>query len=408
MPRHASDGPPRRDVHRPAGGPSSMPRHAERQRTRTAGRVVGVALVGILAFAGVGSVTALQQLQGNIDTQDIDAFLPTDRPTGTAPPSDGYEDRAVNILVMGSDSRGGDNAGFGSVEGMRSDTTLLVHVAADRSRVDVVSVPRDLIVAIPSCTLADGRTTPDYPLGTDETNGARFNAAFAYGGQGGDVGAAAACTLRTFEAMTDIYVDDFVVVDFSGFQTMVDAIGGVEMCFDEPIDAPQADLELAAGCQTLDGEQALGLARARKGVSDGSDISRIDRQQELLTAMVNQVLSRDVVTNPTALLPFLGAATDSLTTSTRIGNLQTMGGLAYSLRGLDSADITFATVPFDWSGNVVLQNGAGTALWDSVRDDQPLVLPENQPTPDDAGISAGGGSGSGEEATAADEGSTSG
>ena len=103
--------------------------------------------------------------------------------------------------------------------------------------------------------------------------------------------------------------------------------------------SPQADLDLPAGCQTLDGAQALGLARARKGVSDGSDISRIDRQQELLTAMVNQVLSRDVVTNPTALLPFLGAATDSLTTSTRIGNLQTMGGLAYSMRQLDTAFI---------------------------------------------------------------------
>jgi LCP family protein required for cell wall assembly len=372
-----------------------MPRHAERHHSRTAGRVVGVALVGLLAFASVGSVTALSQLQGNIDTQDIDAFLPTDRPTGTAPPADGYENRAVNILVMGSDSRGGDNAGFGSVEGMRSDTTLLVHVAADRSRVDVVSVPRDLIVEIPSCTLADGRTTAAYPLGTDETNGARFNAAFAYGGQGGDVGAAAACTIRTFEAMTDVYVDDFVVVDFSGFQKMVDAIGGVPMCFDEPIVSPQADLDLPAGCQTLDGAQALGLARARKGVSDGSDISRIDRQQELLTAMVNQVLSRDVVTNPTALLPFLGAATDSLTTSTRIGNLQTMGGLAYSMRQLDTADITFATIPFDWSGNVVLQNADGAAMWDAVRADEPLPVPDDQPEAPEDGISAGGGSSEG-------------
>ena len=125
----------------------------------------------------------------------------------------------------------------------------------------------------------------------------------------------------------------------------------------------------------LDGEDALAVARARKGVGDGSDISRIGRQQELLTAMVEQVLSKNIATDTAALYQFLQATTRSLTTSERIGNITTMMGLAYSERGLSIEDVNFATVPFDWSGNVVLQNADGAALWASIAADQPMVLP---------------------------------
>src|SRR5690625_7851674 len=88
-----------------------------------------------------------------------------------------------------------------------------------------------------------------------------FNSAFALGADGGDVGTAAACTIRTIEQMSGVYVDDFVVVDFAGFINVVDALGGVPMCIPEPINDRRAHLELEAGQQVLDGEEALGYAR---------------------------------------------------------------------------------------------------------------------------------------------------
>ncbi|MFV0253061.1 MAG: LCP family protein [Beutenbergiaceae bacterium] len=363
-----------------------MPRHAT-SRPRRVLRTIAVAAVGVMTFLGAGTATAWYELQSNISTPSVAEYLPADRPTSEAPPIDALSDGAVNILVMGSDSREGANSGFGGdVEGMRSDTTLLVHIAADRSRVEVISIPRDLIVEIPACTLPDGSQSAYSPLGYNEHSGVRFNTAFSNGAAGGDLGAAAACTISAFETMSGIYIDDFVIVDFSGFQAMVDAIGGVELCFDEPIEDDKAKLSLEAGCHVLTGEQALALARARKGLGDGSDIGRISRQQELLAAMVAKATSTGVAANPAALLSFLDAATASLTTSERLGDLTTMVGLGYSLREVGPQNVTFATMPFDWSGNVVLQNEASDALWDSVSADVPMVLPTAPPDATDDGV----------------------
>jgi LCP family protein required for cell wall assembly len=332
-------------------------------------RGVLLALIGVVAFTGTGAALAYNSLQRNIDQHDLSAILGDDRESeAAAEPGDPAEGRAYNLLVLGSDTRVGDNADYGEAEGQRSDTALVVHISADRSRVDVISIPRDLIVDIPSCPLPDGSST-------GESYDQRFNAAFAYGGQTGDTAYAAACAILTVEEMTGLFIDDFVVVDMQGFKDMVDAIGGVDMCFEEDIIAPEAGLELTAGCHTLDGETALGVARARKGVDDGSDISRIGRQQELLTAMVEQVMAKNLLTDSSALYQFLQAATASLSTSNGIGNITSMAGLAYSLNGVGIENFTFATVPFDWSGNVVLQNADSEALWESVVADQPLVLP---------------------------------
>src|SRR5699024_6574572 len=134
-----------------------------------------------------------------------------------------------------------------------------------------------------------------------------------------------------------------------GMEQMVDAIGGVPMCFEEDLYAPKAELDVSAGCHTLDGKTAVAFARARKGIGDGSDISRIGRQQELLMNMVEKVLDSNLLTDTADLYQFLKAATSSLTTSDDIGNLSTMVGLAYSLRGIDLEDVNFATLPFAWA-----------------------------------------------------------
>ena len=136
----------------------------------------------------------------------------------------------------------------------RSDTAMIMHISADRSRVDVISIPRDTIVDIPSCTFSDGSTV-------EESEG-QFNTAFANGaGTGSDkkaVTAGVACTIKTVEALTDVYIDESIVVDFSGLSTMVDALGGVTLYVDEDIDDSEyTGLVLERGCHHLDGATAL-------------------------------------------------------------------------------------------------------------------------------------------------------
>ncbi|TDE96162.1 LytR family transcriptional regulator [Occultella glacieicola] len=377
---------------RPAHGRRRAPRHSRRVNRHQVLRGALLALIGIFAFAGTGAALTYNSLQGNIDQHDLSSILGEDRESPSpAQPGDPAEGRAYNLLVLGSDTRTGDNSEYGEAEGQRSDTTLVVHISADRSRVDVISIPRDLIVDIPSCPLPDGSET-------GESYDERFNAAFAYGGQSGDTAYAAACTILTVEEMTGLFIDDFVVVDMEGFKDMVNAIGGVDMCFEEDMVSPEANLNITAGCHTLDGETALAVARARKGIGNGSDIGRIDRQQELLTAMVEQVLAKNLLTDSAGLFQFLQAATASLSTSNGIGNITSMAGLAYSLNDVGIDNFTFATVPFDWSGNVVLQNADSEALWASVAADQPLVLPPDPDATDGTGTEdTSGATGEGQE-----------
>ncbi|MET3975678.1 LCP family protein [Cellulosimicrobium sp. 4261] len=366
-----------------AARPSRGPAHARRLRNHRVARSVGLVATAVLAFGAVGGASALSNIQGNISSSNIDGLL-TDRPE-RPDPTDPNAGKPLNILVMGSDERGGDNGHeVEGVEGMRSDTTILVHVSSDRSRMEMISIPRDSRVDVPACNTTSGKTTA--PANT------RFNAAFANGATvGGDVDSAAACTITTVESLTDVFVDGFVVVDFAGFQNMVTAIGGVPICIPEAIDSPKADLKLDAGWQTLDGAQALGFARARYGVGDGSDLSRIGRQQQLLAATVNQVLSKNLLSDLGQIYGFVDAGTKSLTMSDNLSSIPSLAGLAFSLQGATSGNITFMTVPNapdprDPDAKVVWTPEADE-LWAKVRADEPIVAPvpaADQPTGDAA------------------------
>lgn len=347
------------------------PRHRIRiKRTSRLRSTLALSLTFLVLFVGTGFTLGYSQLQGNIDRHDIDDLLGTDRPTTTAATTTGYEDshsgQALNILVMGSDSREGDNSGVdgsGTSEGMRSDTTLIVHIPADRESLTVVSIPRDTLVDIPSCTLPDG--SESYPQYS-----AMFNSAFSTGGQGTSVPHAAACTIKTVEQLTGILIDDFVVVDFTGFINIVDNLDGIPMYIEEDIDDDAADLHIEAGCRLLNGEEALGFARVRKTVGDGSDISRIGRQQEFMTAVINEVLSTRLLTDPVRLYRVAESATASLTTGTTIGSLTEIVGLAASMKNLSLDNVTFITMPFDWAGNrVTVNNTYAEQVWEALRND---------------------------------------
>ncbi|MFD9328889.1 LCP family protein [Streptomyces sp. NPDC060065] len=330
---------------------------------------IGVAVV-VLGAAGVGWA-AYEKLNGNI-TADNDAATELARYEKERPTA--LVRDAQNILLIGSDSRAGDgNAKYGRDSGTeRSDTTILLHLAANRRSATAVSLPRDLMVDVPSCRRPDGTRT--------EPMLAMFNYAFQTGGS--------ACTIRTVEKLTNIRVDHHMVVDFNGFKEMVDAVDGVRVCLKEPIDDKEAQLKLPAGKVTLNGEQALGYVRARKSIGDGSDTDRMDRQQRFLGALVNKVRSNDVLLNPTKLYPVLDAATSSLTTDPALANLRGLYDLVRGMRNIPTERVQFLTVPrtsYVYNANRdQLVEPEAERLFTRLRADAPIAvtkdLPEVSPT----------------------------
>lgn len=315
---------------------------------------------------------AYTRLQGNLQSENIDDYLGTDRPetSGIDELEPFKEGKPVNLLLIGSDVREGDSdidgAGqTGQIEGMRSDTTMLVHVSADRQRVEVVSIPRDTLVEIPSCRLPSGEWT-------QSSQSAMFNSAFSLGGQTGDVGAAAACTIRTVEKLTGVYIDGFMVVDFASFRHFVEALGGVNMCFNEDLYDPASGLDLTAGCHRLNGEQALAFARARKSIGDGSDIGRMDRQQELVRSMINEAVSKNLTTNLPSLYTFIDAVSQSVVMNSDLADIDTLASFGTSVRGVDPDSIVMMTMPWEPVGARVLPSDEAELLWQAFREDTPV------------------------------------
>ncbi|MFD7533154.1 LCP family protein [Streptomyces sp. NPDC059849] len=281
---------------------------------------------------------------------------------------------AENILLIGSDSRAGDNRKYGRDDGgsQRSDTTILLHLAADRKSATAMSLPRDLMTWIPVCHRSDGTTT--------KKQFAQFNWAFEFGGT--------ACTIRTVEKMTGIRIDHHMVVDFNGFKDMVDAVDGVEVCLKKPVDDADAHLKLPSGRQKLNGEQALGYVRARKSIGNGSDTDRMDRQQQFLGALVNKVQSDGVLLNPTRLYPVLDAATKALTTDPGLDSLKDLYELVRGMRNVPTDKVQFLTVPrqpyaADRNRDELVQPDANR-LFKRLRQDDPVaVVPADRLKHDD-------------------------
>ena len=320
------------------------------------------------------SVGALYfDIQGQVDSQEVDSMLknrPERSSTNDSPPrhmsADPFAGQAVNLAIIGSDTRADQEGSFGDAQGMRSDVALLTHISADRNRVDIVSIPRDSWVQVPSCVRSDGTRTPPMV--------GKFNSAFALGGMHGDTASAAACTITLIESSTGIYVDGYAVVDFNGFEAVVDSLGGVRMDVEDPIVSPKAHLELEAGEQVLDGEQALGYARARSGVGlDGSDIARISRQQELFTAIISQAL--EDITDIQQTYDFTSSVASTITASPNVGRINNAAGLAWSLRDLETDNLNFITVPIvdRGDGANVLWTQSADLLWERLRNDEPPI-----------------------------------
>ncbi len=340
---------------------------------------LAILLAGVLfVVSSAGFVYAKLSNQFANRVVNIDAYSTDDQNNATP---DSFEGRAVNILVVGTDSRSGASGELGAgdaddVPGLRNDSTMVIHVSADRSRVQIVSIPRDTLVDIPSCQHRDGTTS-------EPTSNDMFNNAMVYGSNGGDdpedLAPGIACVKSTVEKLSGMSIDAFMVVDFAGFINMIDALGGVWFNIPEDINDDSAGLYIDAGCWKLSGTHSLAYMRSRKGQGDGSDISRISRQQQLISAMLRELQEKNYVTDPGALINFLQAAISAVNVSDNLGNASSDASLLIKvLQNIDRSNIQFVTMPVEepsWDPNRrIPSEPMARNVWNALKNDQALPV----------------------------------
>lgn len=316
--------------------------------------------VAVLAVSALG-YAAFRHYDGNIGRI-------TDALPGGPRPAEAPEG-ALNILLVGSDVRTQSAAELRAanttyVPGARSDTVMLLHVSRSRNSAQVVSFPRDAWVEIPEYTDGKGRTVAAHM--------AKLNSAFGDGGQ--------SLLVQTIESLTDIRIDHYMQVDFRGFQRIVDALDGVEVCLSEPAKEKDSGIDLPAGRQVVRGEQALAFVRQRQELPNG-DISRIERQQRFLGSIVREVTEAGTLLNPFKLNQLLDVATSSLQVdqSTSANDLRK---LAVRMRHIGADAVTFTTLPVTAisarrgrESVVLLDDEGAEAVYDRIRQDVPAGSP---------------------------------
>lgn len=287
---------------------------------------------GITAFvvvaAAAGAYLYIEHLNDNIQSLSDDGAS-----TG------GFsKDKAINILLIGTDKRtgaGNDKYGDSGSAG-HADTTILLHVSKDRSNATALSIPRDLIVDIPDCptTQEDGSSK----VIAGET-GVRFNTSL------GQEGRTPSCTVRTVTELTGIQADNFMVADFNAVKTLTSAVGGVEVCLAKDINDPDSKLDLPKGEHVIEGEQALAFVRTRHAVGTGGDLSRIGLQQQFLSALMRKLKSNDTLTSPSKMIKLAEAGTKALTVDSALDTIDKLKDLGLELGKLNTKNLTFTTVP---------------------------------------------------------------
>ncbi|MEV6385439.1 LCP family protein [Streptomyces sp. NPDC051773] len=321
-----------------------------------------VLAVVILGTAGAGYLY-YQHLNGNIKKEklnlgDTKIAEPTPNAAGQTP---------LNILLIGSDAR--DTAENQKLGGARdtfdgpplADVQMLLHLSADRTNMSVVSMPRDTLLPIPKCT------DPDSGDVYDASTQAMTNDSLRRGGPG--------CTVATWQELTGIHIDHFMMVDFAGVVSMADAIGGVPVCVDANIyshtsDGKGSGLKLEKGTTYIQGKQALQWLRTRYGFEDGSDIARAKAQHQYMNAMVRELRENATITNPNKLRKLAEEATDALTVDEGLGDVAELYDLSTELRKVEPARITMTTMPYTYAGaRVVPKEGDAEKLFRLVRED---------------------------------------
>jgi LCP family protein required for cell wall assembly len=352
-------------------------RGAQRRGRRTPRRrkVLGytaLGLAGVLVAVVLTGFILVHRLLGEIATVSLDGLA--HRPPAAAPDALGRTPQ--NILVLGSQTRDGQtlatHVGNASKDGTDlSDTAMLVHLSADRTWAEVVSIPRDLFVPIPACP---DRLDPTviHPAQAED----QFYDAMGEGGP--------ACAVATVEQMTDIRVDHFVELTFDAFIQLTDAIGGVQVCIPPPgiNDPDYSGLVLSAGVHTVIGNEALAFVRDRHGLTDGTDTQRIRMQQMFMTSLFDKLTSNGTSEDPLTLYKIASAVSGDITVDTGLDNLSTMISIAEGVGTVEKRYMQYVTAPYsldtpgeydyDPDGEHSSPGPGFDQLWAALRADQPL------------------------------------
>ncbi|MFF2812802.1 LCP family protein [Streptomyces sp. NPDC058000] len=314
-------------------------------------------VVGFVLVAGCGTAFVIyEQLDGNIRKVDV------------GEENSAVTDGPVNLLVIGTDARTGKgDSGYGDSGSVgHADTTILMHVSKDRTNATALSIPRDLITDIPDCPTKQPDGSTKVIPGQQQV---RFNTSL--GQEGRDPG----CTWRTVEKLTGVKVNHFMMADFNAVKDLSNAVDGVEVCAGKDINDPKSHLKLTAGRHVVKGEQALAFVRTRHAVGTGSDLSRIQLQQQFVGSLIRKLKS-SAFGSPTKLLDVAQAATKALTVDTGIGSASKLMDFGSDLKRVDLNKITFATVPVldnpRDKATVVLDTAKADPLFKMVQQDHTL------------------------------------
>jgi len=280
-------------------------------------------------------------------------------------------DGPINVLLVGSDTREGQGStAYGPVGSALADAIILLHISRDRQNAVAMSIPRDLMVAVPSCPNPEGGDP--YPA----RDFAQINSTMTKAGP--------ACTLLAVQQLTGVTIPYLAVIDFKGVIAMSEAIGGVDVCVATTIDDEYTDLYLEPGEHNLIGDEALAFLRTRHGVGDGSDLARISNQQVFLTSLVRKLKDEGALTNPFTMFRLGTAALSNMTLSKSLTDLGVIFGLAKQVNDVDLNKITFIKLPVydldgEYAGRVAPSPERAAELFELMASDKPLVLAEANP-----------------------------
>lgn len=279
-----------------------------------------------------------------------------DAPSGDRP----AETPGNTYLLVGSDGRDKLTAaerkelGTGTAEGSRTDSIMLVHVPSGGGKSVIISIPRDSYMPIP------------------DHGSNKVNAAYSIGGP--------KLLVKTLEQVTNLRIDGYLEIGFGGFNSVVNSLGGVDICVPFNMDDKQAHINLKKGCQRLDGKNALGFVRARHSDPRG-DIGRADRQRQFLAAIMKGAATPSTVLNPFR----YWSSTHTAAAAVGVGkdtSMKDAANILLAMRGAGNDSTLSMTVPIQ---DADYQTSAGSSVkWDTeraqalftmLREDQPLEAP---------------------------------
>ncbi|WP_435858804.1 LCP family protein [Streptomyces varsoviensis] len=346
----------------PARSPSPQPPSrppARSRRARWSRRLAISTAALVLATSGIGHAV-VTGIDDGIDR--VDPFGGLSSRPGTT--------EGMNILLVGTDGRDKitpaerDRYHLGGEPCHCTDTVMMVHLSADRSRASVVSLPRDSYTEVPEHTdPATGRRRPAHPQ--------KLNAAYAEGGPG--------LTVRTVEHMTGVHLDHYLEVDFTSFMKTVDVLGGVQVCTARPLKDDYSGLDLPAGTSNLNGGEALQYVRSRH-LDGASDLGRMQRQQKFLASLIHQATSSGMLLNPMKVRDLASAMLGSVRADRGFGTTDILA-LGQAMKDFTPASSEFASVPIS-DVNYRVRDLGSTVKWDetkaeqlfrAIREDRPIA-----------------------------------